>query len=84
MFYFHKYDHHEFPGVVPRTFIGALIIAMISKPLQLIALFLGFDKLWCQVLGLILTLSVCPFQTVPFVLNYPHSHTQFVSQYGVS
>lgn len=29
-----KYDHVEFPGVVPRTFVGAGILGIILKPLE--------------------------------------------------
>ncbi|PGH09083.1 alpha-1,6-mannosyltransferase [Blastomyces parvus] len=28
-----QYDHFSFPGAVPRTFVGALIVAGISKPI---------------------------------------------------
>jgi alpha-1,6-mannosyltransferase len=27
-----QYDHMTFPGAVPRTFIGALVLAGVSKP----------------------------------------------------
>jgi len=52
---------------VPRTFLGALIIAMLSKPLQLIAIFFGLEKFWCQilvrgVLGLILVWCFSKFR----------------------
>ncbi|KAL0576840.1 Dol-P-Man:Man(7)GlcNAc(2)-PP-Dol alpha-1,6-mannosyltransferase [Marasmius crinis-equi] len=29
----HKYDHFTFPGAVPRTFIGSMILGWISSPL---------------------------------------------------
>lgn len=31
-----QYDHMEFPGAVPRTFIGALVLAGIAEPILLL------------------------------------------------
>jgi hypothetical protein len=32
-----QYDHLEYPGVVPRTMVGALILATVSSPLLMVA-----------------------------------------------
>ena len=61
------YDHLEFPGVVPRTFIGSLLIAAFSYPIHILLDHLNVPVLYNQiacrcVLGLVSCLSVAHFR----------------------
>lgn len=46
----HKYDHLDFPGVVPRTFIGAVIVSLLSSPFALLSAVWGLPKVWSLVI----------------------------------
>ncbi|GLT51542.1 hypothetical protein SLA2020_249450 [Shorea laevis] len=41
-----NYDHKEFPGVVPRTFIGALLVSILASPVVFTMSLLHLPKLY--------------------------------------
>ncbi|XP_078731016.1 dol-P-Man:Man(7)GlcNAc(2)-PP-Dol alpha-1,6-mannosyltransferase [Lampetra fluviatilis] len=61
-----QYDHHEFPGVVPRSFLGPLVIAVMAAPWVHLSHALGASKFVSQYivrgcLGVCVLLALCRY-----------------------
>lgn len=46
--FLNQFDHVEFPGVVPRSFIGAMAVAMLSFPLHAMRVYFHLAKIHSQ------------------------------------
>ncbi|XP_034944147.1 homeobox protein 13 [Chelonus insularis] len=62
-----EYDHHEFPGVVPRSFLGPIIISGLSYPIVSLINYCKLSKFCAQyavraILGLLIILSLRLFR----------------------
>lgn len=57
------YDHHEFPGVVPRTFTGPALVSLYAYPFKLAVDHFGLPKFYVQyaVRGILGTFAAISF-----------------------
>ncbi|CAJ0950397.1 unnamed protein product, partial [Mesorhabditis belari] len=85
-------DHNDFPGVVPRTFVGPFALASFGFPLRIVFWLFGIQKIWmlfavCLFLGAAVVISFCNFfrcirkhfgeETAIFLRVITASHRQF-------
>jgi alpha-1,6-mannosyltransferase len=60
--YLTDFDHLEFPGVVPRTFLGSIFLAMVSMPIKAVLDLSDFPKMLSQY-SVRLSLGVCSWMS---------------------
>ncbi|KAL3188102.1 hypothetical protein MRX96_004323 [Rhipicephalus microplus] len=59
-----NYDHLEFPGVVPRSFMGPLMVALFAGPWVAVSTFMGLEKIVAQfiVRAVLGTMVACAYR----------------------
>jgi alpha-1,6-mannosyltransferase len=60
--YLTDFDHLEFPGVVPRTFLGSIFLAVVSMPIKAVLELSKFPKIFSQYF-VRLSLGVCSWMS---------------------
>lgn len=59
-----QYDHLEYPGVVPRSFIGPIVVSTVSFPVVSLARLSGAAKFASQLLGKVPSVHVCMYEAL--------------------